>query len=61
MKFTINHETVLETDQEYRDMYLDWVNNWISIGRFAAYYGWSEETAAHMIEQGREAHHETKN
>ena len=54
MKFTNNGETVLENDEEYKTMYLDWYNNFLTVGCFADYYGWSDEVAQHMIEQGRE-------
>lgn len=35
-------------------MYLDWFNNFLTIGRFAEYYGISESYAKSIIDQGRE-------
>jgi hypothetical protein len=35
-------------------MYLDWYNNFLTIGRFAEYYGISEDFAIDIIDNGRE-------
>ena len=35
-------------------LYLDWVNNFLSINRFAEYYGITEEHALHLINMGRD-------
>tara|TARA_R110000824_G_scaffold42506_4_gene125129 strand:+ start:2642 stop:2869 length:228 start_codon:yes stop_codon:yes gene_type:complete len=36
--------------------YLDWINNFISIERFAEYYASSEKDANKVIDRGREIH-----
>ena len=56
MKFTNDHETILETDDEYREVYLDWRNSFLTATRFADYYGWSESVARQVIEKGRALH-----
>jgi hypothetical protein len=35
-------------------MYLDWFNNFLTVARFAEYYGMSENQAESIIENGRE-------
>ena len=35
-------------------LYLDWFNNFLTIPRFAEYYGFSEAYAAQVIAYGRE-------
>jgi hypothetical protein len=37
-------------------IYLDWVNNFISVEGFASYYGVTVEVANKLIEEGREIH-----
>lgn len=39
---------------EILQMYLDWFNNFLTVPRFAEYYGISEEFANEVIETGRE-------
>ena len=56
MRFIDDCATVLETEKEYRDVYLDWVNNFLTVEKFATYYGWSKETALQMIAEGRDLH-----
>ena len=56
MKFHNNGETILESDQEYREAFLDYYNNFLTVDRFAAYYGWSTQTAKQTIEEGRALH-----
>ncbi len=34
-------------------MYLDWVNNFLTVERFAEYYGLSVEEASKVIDEGR--------
>ena len=34
-------------------LYLDYFNNFLSVARFAEYYGMSEKTAEYVIVQGR--------
>ena len=59
MRFTTNSETVLENDQEYIDAFLDYLNNFLTVGRFAAYYGWSDDNASQVICEGRALHEAT--
>lgn len=40
---------------KYMEMYLDYVNNFLTVKRFAEYYGMSEEYANHVIVIGRHA------
>lgn len=35
-------------------MYLDWFNNFLTLPRFAEYYGISESFAKNIIDRGRE-------
>jgi hypothetical protein len=39
-----------------REMYIDWVNNFITLECFAEHYGIDCETAGHVIVEGRRAH-----
>lgn len=36
------------------DLYIDWVNNFLTVERFAQYYGISEELAQMVIDHGRD-------
>ena len=54
MKWNKNGETVIENDDDLETIYLDWKNNFLTIPRFAAYYGWSEEHAKQVIVEGRQ-------
>ncbi len=38
------------------EKYLDWVNNFLTVDKFAAYYGISKEEAEKLIQRGKEAH-----
>tara|TARA_Y100000296_G_scaffold9503_1_gene11050 strand:+ start:1893 stop:2066 length:174 start_codon:yes stop_codon:yes gene_type:complete len=38
------------------EIYLDWVNNYLTLSRFAEDYGISEELAELLIEEGRKLH-----
>lgn len=38
-------------------LYLDYFNNFLSVARFAEYYGMSEKTAEYVIVQGRKINH----
>lgn len=40
----------------YKDMYLDYVNNFLTITRFAEYYGIGESYAEQIIMIGRNQH-----
>lgn len=41
---------------DYVNMYLDWVNNFLTVGKFAEYYGISEDYAQQIIKIGRIQH-----
>ena len=43
--------------QHLIDAYLDWVNNYVSISRFAEAYGFSIWQAQTLITLGRSVHH----
>lgn len=38
---------------KYAELYLDYVNNFLTVERFAEYYNMSESYANHVIEIGR--------
>ena len=42
--------------QQAKQMFRDWMNNFISVSAFAEHYGINEESALAVIEQGREVH-----
>mgnify|MGYP000591349782 CR=1 FL=1 len=39
------------------ELYLDYVNNFISVAGFASYYGMNEDDARKLIAEERTAHH----
>jgi hypothetical protein len=41
---------------ELTEMYLDWFNNFLTIGAFSTHYRLPEETALKVIKVGREMH-----
>ena len=50
-----NFAQILEkTNEEIIKIYLDWVNNFISLDKFAEYYGFDEIDANYIIDLGRE-------
>ena len=38
------------------DLYLDWVNNFLSIERFAEYYGLDDDDAKALLEIAKKSH-----
>jgi hypothetical protein len=38
------------------DLYLDWVNNFLTIGRFSEYYGLDEEDAKDLLKLAKKCH-----
>lgn len=50
MKFS---EILEKTDKEIIEIYLDWVNNFISLNKFADHYGLDEIDAHYVIDLGR--------
>lgn len=44
------------TTNKYKEMFLDWFNNFISIERFAEYYNINTKEAELIIQKGRELH-----
>ena len=44
------------SNETLRKIYLDWVNNFLSVERYAAYYGIDLAEATWTIEQGRDLH-----
>ena len=44
------------TTEKRREMYLDWVNNFLTVAYFAEYYGISESEAHEVINSGRGIH-----
>lgn len=42
---------------KFAAMYLDWINNFLTIGAFADHYNISDETAARIIDLGRQISH----
>ena len=45
----------------FQEMYLDWLNNFLTIERFAEWYAIGEEQAAAIISAGRKIHHQRVN
>ena len=55
-------EKQVEASADYfQEMYLDWVNNFLTIERFAEWYNIGEEQAAVIISAGRKIHHQRVN
>lgn len=46
---------------EMNNIYLDWVNNFVSIEGFASYYGYTEEEAITLIELSTQIHERVVN
>jgi len=46
------------TEETLVKVYLDWVNNFLTVGRYAEYYGVDETEALWTIEEGRRLHEE---
>ncbi len=44
--------------KQWRDMFLDWFNNFLTIERFAEYYGITETYARIVIKEGKRLHEE---
>ena len=42
--------------EELIDVYLDWMNNFVTIPAFADYYGLSEEESKKVIDLGKKIH-----
>jgi hypothetical protein len=38
------------------DLYLDWVNNFLTIGRFSEYYGLDEDDAKELLKLAKKCH-----
>jgi hypothetical protein len=45
---------------EWPDLYLDWFNNFLTVERFAEYYGMTEEHAKEIIFTGNKTDNFTK-
>ena len=43
---------MLITDKQAYEMYLDWLNNYLTVARFAEDYGTTEEDARNIIYRG---------
>jgi len=41
------------TSDKWNELYIDWVNNFLTVARFAEYYGTTEEHAEEIIRVGR--------
>ncbi len=42
----------------FQEMYLDYVNNFITVARFAEYYHITNEQALYVISEGKRVHEE---
>jgi hypothetical protein len=38
------------------DLYLDWVNNFLTIGRFSEYYGLDEDDSKELLKLAKKCH-----
>ena len=55
-------EQQVEASADYfQEMYLDWLNNFLTIKRFAEWYAIGEDQAAAIISAGRKIHHQRVN
>ena len=54
-----NKDNTTAKPNNYEEYYLDWLNNFLTVGRFAAYYGWSDDNASQVICEGRALHEAT--
>jgi len=54
--FTVATHGPTVTRADCRAMYLDWVNNFLTVARFAEYYGLDAVTASAVIDEGRALH-----
>lgn len=52
------HEGKPISDADHVSMYLDYVNNFMTVAAFADHYGIDDATALEVIEDGRELHEE---
>ena len=43
--------------EKIEDMYIDWFNNFLTVPRFAEYYGLTESKALRVINTGRALNH----
>ena len=49
-----------EAIQKIHEMYLDYFNNFVTVERFAEYYGITETEAFAVIEAGKRIHNQKK-
>lgn len=49
-------ELVEQSATTFQDIYLEWWNDWLTLGGFAAYYDMSVEQANRTISIGRKIH-----
>jgi hypothetical protein len=42
--------------QKLIEIYLDWVNNFLTVARFSEYYGFTEDESKVLIELGKKYH-----
>ena len=42
------------TDKTKIELYIDWVNNFVTLSRFAEYYSFTEDEALVIVDAGRE-------
>jgi len=47
------------TEETLIKIYLDWANNFLTVGRYAEYYGIDEVEALWSIKKGSELHEES--
>lgn len=56
MKGVNMSEKIINIREELREVYLDWVNNFVTIPAFADFYGLSEEESKKVIDLGKKIH-----
>ena len=52
----IKQDDKMNLDKMIEELYIDWFNNFLTVARFASYYGISEKLAIAIIEEGRIRH-----
>ncbi len=60
MNMTQIENAVESAASKFESYYLDYFNNFLTVGGFADYYGISDEEAERRISIGRKIHHKRK-
>lgn len=61
MKYSLMTAWTVYPSEQWPELYLDWFNNFLTVERFAEYYGMTQEHAEEIILTGRKTDNFTKN